>query len=84
MSPPKRPLTPLHVGGGTYNGARTMEGAQVEGFELRGERLSPQEFRVSMGLRVLKRSKHELGVQSLTLQPTDWLPAQESVSPTLC
>lgn len=61
-----------------------MEGAQVEGFELRGERLSPQEFRVSMELRVLKRSKHELRVQSLTLQPTDWLPAQESVSPTLC
>lgn len=84
MSPPKRPLTPLDVGGGTYNGARTTEGAQVEGFELRGEWLSPQGFRVSMGLHVLKRSKHELRVQSLTLQPTDWLPAQESVSPTLC
>lgn len=84
MSPSKRPLTPPHVGEGTYNGTRTMEGTQVEGFELRGEWLSPQGFRVSMGLRVLKRSKHELSIQSLTLQPTDWLPVQESVSPTLC
>lgn len=49
MSPPSRPLTPLHAGGVTCNVARTMEGAQVEGFELRREWLSPQEFRVSRG-----------------------------------
>lgn len=44
----------------------------------------PRSFECPVGLRVLKRSKRELRVQLLTPQPTDWLPAQESVSPTLC
>lgn len=60
-----------------------MEGAQVEGLELREEWLSPQVFVASLGLRVLRKINSDLRVQPLTLQSTDWLSAQESVSHTL-
>lgn len=54
-------------GGVICEGTRTLKGAQVEDFELGREWLSPQGFRVSMGLPVPKTSKRELRVHPFTL-----------------